>query len=56
MLQLILLVFAFVIAFIAAFFREPLEPHRGRLIAAALAFFFASCIFGNAVISQHLNH
>lgn len=51
MLSLILLVFAFVLAFIAAFFTAPVEPHRTRLIAAALAFYFAACIFGNQVIS-----
>lgn len=47
MLSLILLVFAFVLAFIAAFFSAPVEPHRTRLIAASLAFFFAAAIFGN---------
>lgn len=52
MISLILLVFAFVLAFIAAFFREPVEPHRARLIAAALAFFFLACILGHKVFAD----
>lgn len=55
MISLILLVFAFVLAFIAAFFREPIEPHRARLIAASLAFFFLACIFGHKVISDKIS-
>jgi hypothetical protein len=50
--SLILLVFAFVLAFIAAFFSAPIEPHRTRLIAASLAFFFAAAIFGNERVSK----
>ncbi len=49
MLSLILLVFAFVLAAIAALNVAP-EPHRTRLIATALAFYFAACIFGNQVV------
>lgn len=50
MLSLILLVFAFVLSCIGAFWAtEP--PNRVRLIAGALAFFFAACIFGNQVVS-----
>jgi hypothetical protein len=43
--SLILIVFAFVLAAIAAIWREPLEPHRLRLVAGALAFYFASMIW-----------
>lgn len=49
MLSLILLVFAFVLACIGAW--GIAEPHRTRLIAAALAFYFLACIFGNQVIT-----
>lgn len=45
-MSLILLVFAFVIAAIAAFFTS-LEPHRLRLVAAALAFWFLALIVGS---------
>lgn len=50
-MNLILLVFAFVVAFIAAVFNS-LEPHRTRLIACALSFFFLACIFGNSAITS----
>lgn len=42
----ILIVFAFVLAAIAAIWREPVEPHRLRLVAAALAAYFLSLILG----------
>lgn len=54
MLSLILIVFAFVLATIAALFVAPVEPHRTRLIAAALAFFFLAEILGNALITSHI--
>ena len=44
--SLVLVVFAFVLAFIAAIWREPSppDPMRLRLVAAALACYFASLI------------
>ena len=44
----ILVVFAFVLAFIAAIWREPAppDPMRLRLVAASLACFFLSIIVG----------
>ena len=44
-LSLIFVVFAFVLAAIAAIFATPIEPHRLRIVAAALAFYFASILF-----------
>jgi hypothetical protein len=52
-ISLILLVFSFVIATIAAVWTAAPEPNRQRLIAASLAFFFLACILGNQVISKH---
>lgn len=54
MISLILLVFAFVFAAIAAIWNSPPEPQRGRLIAAALACFFLAGIFGNEVVSKRV--
>lgn len=54
MISLILLVFAFVFAAIAAIWTQPPEPQRGRLIAAALACFFLAAIFGNEVVSKRV--
>lgn len=52
MLTVVLIVFAFVFACIAAVVREPVEPHRTRLIAAALAFYFAASIFGSESVRK----
>lgn len=55
MLTLILLVFAFALSCIAAFIGTggtPV-PHYPRLVAAALAFYFAACIFGDKIVSSH---
>ena len=43
-LSLIFVVFALVLASIAAFFTAPVEPHRLRLVAGSLAFYFASIL------------
>ncbi len=56
MFSLILLVFAFVLAFIAAFFTAPVEPHRARLIAASLAFFFLACVLGDKLIAARIGN
>lgn len=40
----IFVVFAFVLASIAAFWGPPVEPHRLRLVAASLAFYFISIL------------
>lgn len=56
MFSLILLVFAFVLAFISAFFREPIEPHRTRLIAGSLAFYFLACIFESHALTGLMGH
>lgn len=53
MITLILLVFAFVLACIAAFI-APQPSNFPRLICAALAFYFLACIFSNALVSAHL--
>lgn len=56
MFSLILLVFAFVLACIATGWAGAPEPHRGRLIAAALAFFFLACILGDKLISARIGN
>lgn len=60
MISLIFLVFAFVFACIAAVnyppATAPASPNYSRLLAVALAFYFAACIFGNQVIESHLGH
>ena len=53
-ITLILLVFAFVLSTIAAWRGgEPASPF-GRLVAAALAFYFLACILGNSVVAKHI--
>jgi hypothetical protein len=42
--SLIFVVFAFVLAAIAAIFAAPVEPYRLKLVAAALAFYFLSIL------------
>lgn len=45
--SLILVVFAFVFGAIAAIWNPAPDPNRLRLVAAALACYFLSLIFGN---------
>ena len=52
-LGLVLLVFAFVLFFIAAFF-NAVQPHYSRLVAAGLACWVAAEIFGG--ISKFILH
>jgi len=49
-LSLIFVVFALVLAVIAAIFTTPVEPHRLRLVAAALAFYFASILVAGVAL------
>lgn len=56
MFTLILLVFAFVLACIAAFLAPQPAPHYPRLVALALAFFFLACILDTQFVAQHLPH
>lgn len=56
MFTLILLVFAFVLACIAAFLAPGPEPHYPRLVALALAFFFLAFILGDKLISARIGN
>lgn len=56
MFTLILLVFAFVLACIAAWNAPEPAPHFPRLIAAALAFYFLACILDTTLVSKILPH
>lgn len=52
MIYTVLLVFSFVLSVIAAW-QSPAQPSPfSRLIALALAFYFAACIFGSAPIAH----
>lgn len=53
MTTLILLVFAFVLACLAAWQAPQPEPYYPRLLAAALAFYFLACVLNNTIIAQH---
>ena len=52
---LVLMVFAFVLFALAAFWR-PSEPPRVNLIAAGLAFWTAAVIFAGASVAGYLGH
>jgi hypothetical protein len=49
-LATIFIVFALVLASIAAFFMSPVEPYRLRLVAASLAFYFASILVAGVAL------